>query len=114
MNRDERVIREAYAAFNRKDADGALATLHPDVAWADGEGRLLHGHDAVRQHWTEQWAKSNPTIEPLEFSHQRDGMITADIRLVVRDADNEVVSDRRMKNVFVLEAGLITRMEIPD
>jgi ketosteroid isomerase-like protein len=114
MNPDEQLIRDAYAAFNRQDADGALAALHPEVAWADGEGRSLHGHDEVRKHWTEQWATSAPTIEPLAVSRERDGIVTADVRLVVRDAGGEATSERKMKNMFVIQAGLITRMDISD
>jgi ketosteroid isomerase-like protein len=113
MHRYEQVIRQAYAAFNRQDANGALTALHPDVEWADGAGRLLQGRDEVRKHWTQQWATSAPTIEPLSFTHEDDGIVTAEIRLVVRDADGEVMSERSMKNVFVLQGGLITRMQIP-
>ena len=110
----ERLIRDAYAAFNRKDADAALNALHRDVTWADGKGGVLHGHDEVRKHWLEQWAGSSPTIELLGFAHEHTGRVTANIRLVIRNARGEVVSDREMQNLFGVEAGLIKRMQIPD
>jgi hypothetical protein len=32
----EALIRELYAAFNRRDIDRVLAAMHPDVLWPDG------------------------------------------------------------------------------
>ena len=37
-------IADAYAAFNRRDIDGALAAMHPDVEWENGmEGGFVRG-----------------------------------------------------------------------
>ena len=115
MTSNERVIRDAYDAFNRKDADGAVAALHPEVEWADGEGGFVHGPSEVRNHWQQQWKAANPTIEPLRFSRgASEDQLTADIRLIVRDAKNNIVSDRTMQNIFVLEGGLIARMHMKE
>jgi ketosteroid isomerase-like protein len=32
-NTNERLLRRAYEAFNARDIDGALATMHADVDW---------------------------------------------------------------------------------
>jgi hypothetical protein len=110
---DERVIRDAYDAFNRQDADRAVAALHPEVEWADGEGGFVHGPSEVRDHWQQQWKAANPTIEPLRFSRGAgETQITVDIRLTVRDKGDNVVSNHTMQNIFVLERGLIRRMHI--
>ena len=115
MKSDERLIRDAYDAFNRKDADGALAALHPDVEWADGEGGFVHGRSEVRDHWQQQWKASNPTIEPLRFSRgASEEQVTVEIRLMVRDKGNNIMSDQTMQNIFVLERGLIKRMHIKE
>jgi hypothetical protein len=38
------LLRKAYAAFNARDIDSALATMQPDVAWPNGmEGGMVHG-----------------------------------------------------------------------
>jgi hypothetical protein len=55
----------AYAAFNARDIDRALATMHADVEWPNGmEGGYVHGHDAVRDYWTRQWKLIDPDVEP--------------------------------------------------
>jgi ketosteroid isomerase-like protein len=115
MNSDERLIRDAYDAYNRKDADGALAALHPDVKWADGEGGFVHGRREVRDHWQQQWKAATPTIEPLRFLRGASGdQVTVDIRLMVRDKEDNVMSDQTMQNIFVLERGLIKSMQIKE
>jgi hypothetical protein len=52
--------------------------------------------------------------EPLGSSSDDTGIVAAGIRLVVRNARGDVVSDRKMQNLFGIEAGLIERMQIPD
>jgi ketosteroid isomerase-like protein len=32
----ETLLRRCYAAFNARDLEGALALMHPDVAWSKG------------------------------------------------------------------------------
>ena len=47
------LLRRAYAAFNARDLEGALSTMHVDVKWPNGmEGGTVYGHDGVRQYWT--------------------------------------------------------------
>lgn len=44
----EALLREAYAAFNERDIDRALAAMAPDVAWPNGwEGGHVHCMDIV-------------------------------------------------------------------
>lgn len=111
----EQLIRDAYDAFNRKDADRALAALHPDVEWANGEGGFVHGHREVRDHWQQQWKAANPTIQPLRFlPGANEEQVTVEIRLLVRDQQDNVMSDHTMRNIFVLERGLIKSMQIEE
>jgi ketosteroid isomerase-like protein len=50
-------LRRGYAAVNRGDIDGLLATVHPEVEFtsliAEAEGETFHGHDGVRRWWEE-------------------------------------------------------------
>jgi ketosteroid isomerase-like protein len=49
LSEEERLLRRAYAAFNARDIDAALALMHPDVDWPNGmEGGREVGHEAVR------------------------------------------------------------------
>ena len=55
----EDLIREAYSAFNARDIDTALSTMHPEVQWPKAfEGGYINGHSAVREYWTRQWILS--------------------------------------------------------
>ncbi|MEH1844587.1 MAG: nuclear transport factor 2 family protein [Nostoc sp.] len=107
------LIRAAYAAFNARDIDAALATMTPDVAWpkAFKGGRVL-GHQAVRAYWTEQWSEINPHVEPIAFHLEDAGRILVDVHQVVRDLAGAVLSDEHVGHRFTIEHGLIQTMEI--
>ena len=50
-------VRRAYEAFNRRDIDALLATLHPEMEWHPllGElgGGVYRGHEGVRRLFSE-------------------------------------------------------------
>ena len=49
MPSDTELLERLYDRFNARDIEAALATMHPDVIWANGlEGGHVHGHDGVR------------------------------------------------------------------
>jgi len=53
---NHKLLEDAYHAFNARDLEGALATMHKDVEWPNGmEGGYVHGHEGVREYWTRQW-----------------------------------------------------------
>lgn len=109
----EEVLAKAYAAFNARNIDEALTTMHTDVAWPNGwEGGWVHGHAGVRDYWIRQWAVINPVVEPLRFTTQEDGRIVVDVRQVVHDLDGAILSERLVQHIYHLEAGRIRRMEI--
>ena len=49
------LVRAVHAAVNRRDLDGLLALVHPDVEFrsliAEAEGREYRGHAGVREWW---------------------------------------------------------------
>ncbi|MEI1376856.1 MAG: nuclear transport factor 2 family protein [Nostoc sp.] len=107
------LIRAAYAAFNARDIDAALATTTPDVAWPKAfEGGYVHGHQAVRAYWTRQWSGINPHVEPISFDREDSGRILVDVHQVVRDLAGTVLSDEHVGHRYTIEHGLIQTMEI--
>ena len=45
----EDLIKKAYSAFNARDIDVALSTMHPDVQWPKAfDGRYVKGHDKIK------------------------------------------------------------------
>ena len=109
------LLKRAYAAFNARDLDGALATMHPDVVWPNGmEGGVVHGHDGVRAYWTRQWGMINPHVDPVSFTADESGRIAVNVHQVVRDLSGNVLLDRMVEHVYTLKDGLIQSMDIRE
>ena len=108
-----KLLADAYAAFNARDVDAALATMHPDVAWPNGmEGGWVYGREAVRAYWTRQWGIIDPRVEPRRFTTGAEGRVVVDVHQVVRDRAGTVVTDQMVQHVYTIDDGLIQRMEI--
>ena len=109
------LLQRAYAAFNARDVDGALATMRPDVVWPNGmEGGTVHGHDGVRAYWTRQWGMVDPHVEPKTFDVDSDGRIVVGVYQLVRDLSGKVLLDRMVEHVYTLKGGLIRSMDIRE
>jgi len=107
------LLRAAYAAFNARDIDAALALMTPDVAWPKAfKGGFVHGPEEVRAYWTEQWSEINPHVEPVSFYSEEAGRILVDVHQVVRDLLGAVLADEHVGHRFTLEQGLIQVMEV--
>ena len=107
------LLKAAYAAFNARDIDAALATMAPDVAWPKAfKGGVAHGHEAVRAYWTEQWSEIDPRVEPVAFHREGDGRVLVDVHQVVRDPSGGVLADEHVGHRFTLADGLIQEMEV--
>ena len=112
---DEDLLRRAYAAFNARDVDAALALMHPDVDWPNGwEGGRVHGRAGVRDYWTRQFAAIDSHVEPLGFAEAADGRVAVEVRQVVRSPDGALLSDGRVRHTYAIEGGLVRRMEIDE
>ena len=115
MHTDRDLLKNAYAAFNARDIDAALATMHPDVDWPNGwEGGHVYGHQGVREYWTRQWKAIDPHVEPVGFADDELGRTVVSVHAVVRDPDGNVVSDGMVEHIYVVEGGLIRSMEIRE
>jgi hypothetical protein len=113
MNPEETLITNAYQAFNARDIDAVLAILSPDVVWANGmEGGYVYGHAAVRDYWTHQWQMIDPYVEPLSITRQADGKFYVTIHQVVRDKAGALLADQKVAHLYVIENGLVQRMDI--
>lgn len=107
------LLRAAYAAFNARDIDAALATMGPGVAWPMAfKGGFVRGHAEVRAYWTEQWAEIDPRVEPVSFHPEGGGRILVEVRQVVPDLAGAVLGDGHVGHRFTLEGGPIQGMEV--
>jgi hypothetical protein len=107
------LLRAAYAAFNARDIDAALALMTPDVTWPRAfKGGFVRGHQEVRAYWTEQWSEINGHVEPVSFHPEDAGRILVDVHQVVRDLAGAVLADEHVGHRFTIEHGLIQNMEV--
>ena len=107
------LLRKAYAAFNTHDMDVALALMTPDVHWPRAfKGGFVHGPEAVRTYWTEQWSEINAQVEPVAFSPEEGGQVLVTVHQVVRDLTGAVLADEHVGHRFMLKNGLIQGMEV--
>lgn len=107
------LISKAYTAFNNRDIDDVLALMTPDVAWPNGwEGGYVHGHEAVRDYWTRQWAEINPKVVPVTFTPLPDGRIDTTVQQTVKDKQGNTMFDGLIQHVYTISNGLITTMQI--
>jgi hypothetical protein len=113
MPTERDLLTTAYIAFNARDIDTALTTMHPDVEWPNGwEGGRVTGHQGVRDYWTRQWAAINPRVDPLGFAADESGRTVVTVHALVRDLHGNVMSDGTVEHVYRIEDGLIRSMEI--
>jgi hypothetical protein len=107
------LLRAAYAAFNARDIDAALATMSPRVAWPKAfKGGFVRGPEEVRAYWTEQWSEIDPHVEPVSFHPEGVGRIVVDVHQVVRNLAGAVLGDEHVGHRFTIEDGLIQAMEV--
>jgi ketosteroid isomerase-like protein len=113
---DEDTLRAAYAAFNARDVDAAVALMHPEVDWPNAwEGGREIGREAVREYWRRQFEQISSTVEPERFDLNPDGSIAVTVHQVVRDASSgELQSDTHVLHRYRLENGLVIRMDVEE
>jgi hypothetical protein len=110
---DVKLLREAYAAFNARDADAVLAFMAPDVTWPRAfKGGFVQGHAAVRAYWAEQWSEIAARVEPVAFHPQPGGRVVVRVHQVVRDLGGGVLADVHVGHCFTIESGRIRSMEL--
>lgn len=109
------LLKKAYAAFNARHIDDALATMTSSVDWPNGmEGGTVHGHEGVRAYWTRQWGIIDPHVDPVTFHENSDGRVVVGVHQVVRDLSGTVLMDRMLEHVYSFKDGLIQNMDIRE
>ena len=107
------MLQRMYAAFNRRDIESVIGSMHANVDWPNGmEGGRVLGKSAVREYWKRQFEILDPNVEPKKFTREADGRIAIDVHQVVRDKSGKLVVDQMVQHVYEFRGGLIQRMEI--
>ncbi len=113
MPNTQTLIEEVYAAFNRRNIDGALALMSESVNWPKAsEGGRVIGKEEIRSYWSRQWKEFDPHVEPIEVIDRRAGKIDVRVHQLVKSIDGKVLSDIEVWHSYTLADGLIERMDI--
>lgn len=109
----QELVKKAYSAFNARDIDTALSTMHPDVQWPKAfEGGYVSGHNEIREYWTRQWTEINPKVEPIEFNQRQDHTLEITVHQKVKDLQDNTIFDGIVKHIYILQDRLLRRMDI--
>jgi len=109
------LIEQAYSAFNKRDIDGALALMTPDVNWPKAsEGGRVVGKEEIRAYWTRQWGEFDPHVEPLAITEGDGGKVRVRVHQLVKSLEGDVLSDSEVLHVFTVKGGLIAAMDLGD
>ena len=107
------LIERAYAAFNARDIEAALAIMDVGVVWPNGmEGGDVYGRNAVREYWLRQWRLIDPLVYPVRIATDANGCVVVDVHQVIRNLGGEVLKDQMVQHAYVIDKGLIKSMEI--
>jgi hypothetical protein len=109
----ETLLHRSYAAFNTRDMDAAVATMHNDVDWPDMiANRRVVGREAVRRYWSAQFDLIDPTVTPTAFAEGAKGQIVVDVHQIVRDKEGNLLSEQDVQHVYSFKDGLAVAMDV--
>jgi hypothetical protein len=113
MTNTQTLIAQAYAAFNHRDIDAALALMTENVSWPKAsEGGRATGKEEIRAYWTRQWQEFDPHVEPIEVIDREPGKTAVKVHQLVKNLSGDALFDGEVWHVYTLANGLIERMDL--
>jgi ketosteroid isomerase-like protein len=93
---DLEVVRSAWAALERKDLDGFLELIDPEIEFhsliAEAEGRTFRGHDGVRDWWgTVSASLGGLEYDVQDFTRLGEGLVSTKDVITATVAEVEVM-----------------------
>lgn len=111
MGKREALLAQLYEAFNRRDIETVISHLHPDVDWPDQlEHRRLHGRDAVRDYWREQFKVIAPEQAPIRFEELSPTEVLVTVHQRIVNLDGQIWSEGQAQHRYEFSGDLIIRM----
>lgn len=115
MIANQQFLQNLYDAFNRREIETIIASMRPDVKWANGlEGGFVYGRDAVREYWTNQFMAIQPELETLKFETDENDRNIITVHQIIRDLQGNLLADATVHQIFTIEDGLISLYEIGE
>ena len=114
MTDPKALITAAYAAFNKRDIDAALALMTDTISWPKAsEGGRVTGKDEIRAYWTRQWQEFDPTVQAIETTETQAGKTyEVSVHQIVKDLAGTVLFDGQVQHEYTIAYDLIQRMDL--
>ena len=74
----------------------------------------MHGPEAIRSYWTEQWNEIDGKVTPISFQKESVSSIMVEVHQVVRDLTGTIIADDTVYHRFTFVDGLIHKMELAE
>ncbi len=115
MANTQKLIAQAYSAFNQRNVEGALVLMSENVSWPKAsEGGRVVGKEEIRAYWTRQWSEFDPCVEPVQVIDREDGKTEVKVHQLVKSLSGEILSDSVVCHVYMIVNGLIERMDLKE
>jgi hypothetical protein len=115
MGNTQKLIAQAYSAFNQRDIDGALALMSENVSWPKAsEGGRVVGKEEIRAYWTRQWDEFDPHVEPIEVIDREGQKTDVKVHQLIKNLNGDILSDSEVWHVYTIANGLIERMDLKN
>jgi hypothetical protein len=115
ISADQQFLQNLCDAFNQREIETIISLMRPDVKWANGfEGGFVHGRDAVREYWTNQFKAIQPELETLKFETDENNRNVVTVHQIIKDLQGNVLADAEVRQIFTIEDGLISLYEIGE
>jgi SnoaL-like domain len=115
MSSNQQFLQDLYNAFNKREIETIISVMRPDVKWANGlEGGFVHGRDAVREYWTNQFKGIQAELETLKFETDENNRNIVTVHQIIKDLQGNLLADATVQQIFTIEDGLISLYEIGE
>ena len=106
-------VNALYAAFNRRDSSFVIDQMTDDVKWPRAfKGGYVHGQDAVRAYWEEQWQEIDPRVDPVAIEWLDDGRLRVEVHQVVNDLEGNLIDDATVHHIYTFIDDEIAVMDL--
>lgn len=115
MIKHKEFLQNLYDAFNKREIETIISLMTPNVKWANGQnGGFVHGRDAVREYWINQFKEIQPELETLKFETDEKNRNIVTVHQIIKDLQGNVLADMTVRQIFTIEGGLISLYEIGE
>ena len=111
------VVRAVIAAWNRRDLEAALSSVHPEVEYVNApsavEAGTRHGHAGLSLVFRKQWTGLGPAArQEIENAQARGNEVVVALRLSRQMPGSSSLIDNHVATRWTFRDGKVVRFEV--